>query len=421
VCVIPSFLSESHFAFLGYDLAHKLTPLRREMDYLRTLGTSKESAKEVKVYGLGDHLRSRFDELTTELITKNKFLAQRRLKWCFGLGMIGSAGYYLAYAVLVFRALRGQMTVGDLTFLAGALAACTTQIQSLFSTFSSIADQTLFLTDLLDFFTVKPRIESKPYALPAPRPIRDGFEFRNVSFSYPGSSRLILNNLNFRMEAGERIALVGQNGQGKTTFVKLLSRLYDPTAGAIFLDGVDLRDYKVEDLHREIGVIFQDFMRYDLPARENIGVGRIELYRDDPSLRYAARQSRADEVLAKLPLDLDQMLGRRFEGGVDLSGGEWQKFALARAYLREAQVLILDEPTAALDAAAELEVFERFAELTEGRTVLLISHRFSTVRMSDRIVVIEGGRISEQGTHRQLIDRGGRYARLFEMQAANYR
>ena len=420
-CVIPSFLAESHFAFLGYDLAHRLTPIKRELDYLRVLGSSKESAKELRVFGLGAHLRKRFDHLSGEVIAKSRRLAQRRLGWCFGLGIVGSVGYYLAYAVLVFRALQGQMTVGKLTFLAGALAGCTTQIQSLFSTFSSIADQTMFLSDLLDFFAVRPRIDSRPYALPAPRPIRDGFEFRNVSFKYPGSPRLILNHLNFRMSAGERIALVGQNGQGKTTFVKLLSRLYDPTAGAIFLDGADLRDYKVDDLHREIGVIFQDFMRYDLSVRENIGVGRIEQVQDDSSLRYAAHRSRADDVIAKLPNDLDQMLGRRFEGGVDLSGGEWQKFAIARAYLREAQVLILDEPTAALDAAAELEVFERFAELTEGRTVLLISHRFSTVRMADRIVVIEGGRVSEQGTHRQLLDRGGRYARLFEMQAAGYR
>jgi ATP-binding cassette subfamily B protein len=421
VCVVPSFLGESFFAFLGYDLAHDLTPVRRETDYLRVLGSSKESAKELRVFGLGDHLRNRFEALTEIVISKNKQLAQRRLRWCFALGVVGSLGYYLAYAGLVFRALRAEITVGDLTFLAGALAGCTTQIQSLFSTFSSIADQTLFLNDLLDFLAVRPRIESRPHALPAPRPIRDGFEFRNVSFKYPGSQRQILHNLNFRMDVGERVALVGQNGQGKTTFVKLLSRLYDPTSGAIFLDGVDLRDYKVEDLHREIGVIFQDFMRYDFPVRENIGVGRIEQVNDDAALRYAAHRSRADEVIAKLPGDLDQMLGRRFEGGVDLSGGEWQKFALARAYLREAQVLILDEPTSALDAAAELEVFERFADLSDSRTVLLISHRFSTVRMANRIVVLEGGRVSEQGTHRQLIDRGGRYARLFEMQAANYR
>jgi ATP-binding cassette subfamily B protein len=421
VCVIPSFLGESHFAFLGYDLAHELTPARREMDYLRLIGSSKESAKELRVFGLGGHLRKRFESLTDTVIGRNRNLAQRRLGWCFVLGVAGSAGYYAAYAFLVFRALQGDMSVGDLTFLAGALAGSTTQIQSLFSTFSSIADQTLFLTDLLEFLEVRPKIESRPYALPAPRPIREGFEFRNVTFHYPGSHRMILNNLNFRMDAGERVALVGQNGQGKTTFVKLLSRLYDPTSGAIYLDGVDLRDYNVEDLHREVGVIFQDFMRYDMPARENIAVGRIEQVDDDAALLYAAHRSRADEVLVKLPKDLDQMLGRRFEGGVDLSGGEWQKFALARAYLREAQLLILDEPTSALDAAAELEVFERFADLSESRTVLLISHRFSTVRMANRIVVLENGRISEQGTHRQLLDRGGRYARLFEIQAANYR
>jgi ATP-binding cassette subfamily B protein len=304
--------------------------------------------------------------------------------------MLGSIGYYAAYALLVFRAVKGEMSVGDLTFLGGSLLGCANQISSLFSTFSSIADQALFLTDLLEFFAVKPRISSRPNALPAPRPMRDGYEFRNVCFNYPGASRLILNKINFRIEVGERIALVGENGQGKTTLVKLLSRLYDPTSGVILLDGVDLRDYDVDDLHREIGVIFQDFMRYDLTARENIGVGRIDHVHQDDLLQEAARKSGASEVLAKLQGGFDQVLGRRFEGGVDLSGGEWQKFALARAYLRDSQLLILDEPTSSLDAAAEYEVFERFAELTRGRTALFISHRLSTVKMADRIAVIEG-------------------------------
>lgn len=420
-CVVPAFIGESHFAFLGYSLAYSLTPVRRELDYLRVLGTSKESAKELKIFGLGGHLRERFAALTDQLIERNRRLARKRLKWGTLLAILGSIGYYGAYAFLVYRTLQGRLTVGDLTFLAGALAGSSSHIQMIFSTFSSIADQALFLTDLLRFFAMQPKICTRPGALPAPRPIREGFEFRNVSFHYPGSRRLVLNNLNLRIEAGERIALVGENGQGKTTLVKLLSRLYEPSSGVILLDGVDLRDYSVEDLHKEIGIIFQDFMRYDLTARENIGVGRIEEVGNDPLLRAAARKSRADEILARLPHDLEQMLGRRFEGGVDLSGGEWQKFALARAYLRGAQVLILDEPTAALDAAAEYEVFRRFAELTDGRTVLLISHRFSTVRMSDRIVVLENGAIREQGTHHQLIARGGRYARLFELQAANYR
>ncbi len=421
LCVIPAFLGESHYAFVGYNLAHTLTPVKRELDYLRVLGTSKESAKEVKIFGLGDHLRNRFDQLTGKVIQENKSLSRRRLVWGSVLGMLGSVGYYGAYVLLVFRAVKGEMTIGDLTFLGGSLLGCANQLSMLFSTFASIADQALFLNDLLEFFAVKPRIRSRVNALPAPRPIRKGFEFRNVCFNYPGSERLILNNLNFHIEAGERIALVGENGQGKTTLVKLLSRLYDPTSGEILLDGVDLRDYDVDDLHKEIGVIFQDFMRYDLAARDNIGVGRIDLNLDDQALTEAARKSGASDVLAKLPNGLNQILGRRFEGGVDLSGGEWQKFALARAYLRDSQVLILDEPTSSLDAAAEYEVFERFAELTRGRTALFISHRLSTVKMADRIVVIEDGHVREQGTHQELIDHGGRYAELFEMQAANYR
>jgi ATP-binding cassette subfamily B protein len=420
-CVVPAFIGESHFAFLGYALAYSLTPIRRELDYLRVLGTSKESAKEFKIFGLHGHIRQRFVSLTDSLIGRNRGLAKKRLRSGSLLAILGSAGYYVANAFLVWRTLQGRLSVGDLTFLAGALAGSSGQIQMLFSTFTGIADQALFLADLIEFFRVQPRIHSRPDAIPAPRPIRQGFEFRGVSFRYPGSERLILGELNFRIEPGERVALVGENGQGKTTLVKLMTRLYDPTEGAILLDGVDLREYRIEDVHREIAVIFQDFMRYDLTARENIAAGQIELLHQDARLRSAARKSRADSILARLPQDLDQMLGRRFEGGVDLSGGEWQKIALARAYLREAQVLILDEPTAALDAEAEYEVFRRFSELTEGRMALLISHRFSTVRMADRIVVLEGGVIREQGTHRQLIDRRGRYARLFELQAANYR
>jgi ATP-binding cassette subfamily B protein len=317
--------------------------------------------------------------------------------------------------------LLGDLTVGTLVFLAGAIAGSSVQLQGVFSLFSHIADQALFLTDLIEFLSVQPGIRSKLNAIPPPRPILDGFEFRNVSFHYPGSERLVLKNLNFRLEPGEHVALVGENGQGKTTLVKLMSRLYDPTRGAILLDGVDLRDYCVEDLHQEIGIIFQDFVRYDMPARLNIGVGRISEMDKDEALWSAAKKSRADRLLARFEDGLDQMLGRRFEGGVDLSGGEWQKFALARAYLRDAQVLILDEPTAALDAVAEYEVFCRFDELARDKMAVLISHRFSTVRKSDRIVVLEDGNIHEQGTHDQLVATGGRYARLFELQAASYR
>jgi len=421
ICVAPAFAGESHFAFRGYSLAHSLTPVRRELDYLRVVGSGKESAKEVKMFGLGGYLTDRYSVLTDGVIRKNRELTKKRLWWGSALAIIGSVGYYASFAYLVWRTLLGEISIGTLTFLAGAIAGSSSQLQGVFSLFSSISDQALFLSDLVDFLAVKPRIQSKPNALPAPRPIRQGFEFREVSFQYPGAGRLVLDHLNFRIERGEHIALVGENGQGKTTLVKLLARLYDPTGGKILLDGVDLREYNVEDLQREIGIIFQDFVRYDMPARMNIGVGRIEETGHDESLWTAARKSRAAGTLERLENGLDQMLGRRFEGGVDLSGGEWQKIALARAYLRNAQVLILDEPTAALDAVAESEVFARFAELARNSTAILISHRFSTVRKAGRIVVLEGGRIREQGTHDQLVTIRGRYARLFELQAANYR
>jgi ATP-binding cassette subfamily B protein len=421
ICIIPAVMGESHFAFLGYSLAHEITPVRRELDYLRVIGTSKENAKEVKLFGLGGHLHDRYASLTGHIIRKNISLTRHRLLWGSLFAVFGSVGYYVSYLFLVWQTFEGRMDVPTLVLLTGAIAGSSTQLQGVFSLFSHIADQALHLTDLVEFLRVQPTIRTRPDALPLPRPIRTGFEFRNVSFQYPGTSRLILKNMNFRLEPGEHVALVGENGQGKTTLVKLLARLYDPSGGAIYLDGRDLREYSVEELHKEIGVIFQDFVRYDMPARMNIGVGRIESVNDDEALWIAAEKSRADRLLTRFAGGLDQMLGRRFEGGVDLSGGEWQKFALARAYLRDAQVLILDEPTAALDAVAEAEVFARFDDLSRDKMALLISHRFSTVRKSDRIVVLEGGQIYEEGTHDQLVAHGGRYASLFELQAASYR
>lgn len=421
ICIIPAVMGESHFAFLGYALAHAITPIRRELDYIRLIGTSKENAKEVKLFGLGHHLHGRYASLTGEIIRRNIHLTRHRLLWGSVFAVFGSIGYYASYLYLVWQTFEGRMDVPTLVLLTGAIAGSSTQLQGVFSLFSHIADQALHLTDLVEFLKVQPTIRSRPNALPAPRPIRTGFEFRNVSFQYPGTSRLVLKNLDLCLEPGEHVALVGENGQGKTTLVKLLARLYDPTSGVIYLDGVDLREYSVEELHKEIGVIFQDFVRYDMPARTNIGVGRIESLKDDEALWIAAEKSRADRLLTRFSAGLDQMLGRRFEGGVDLSGGEWQKFALARAYLRDAQVLILDEPTAALDAVAEAEVFARFDDLSRGKMALLISHRFSTVRKSDRIVVLEAGQIYEEGTHDQLVAHGGRYASLFELQAASYR
>ena len=419
--IIPAFLGESHFAFLGYARNFRQTPIRRELDYLRMLGGSREAAKELKLFGLKDFLIERFTRLSDLIYRENVDLARRRLIAGSFLSMIGTAGYYSAYVYVIWRTVTGSLSIGELTFLTGAIVQASGNIQQIFSTLSSIADQALFLTDLLAFFAMRPTIRSKPNALPAPRPIARGFEFRNVSFRYPGASRLVLSGLNVTLRAGERVALVGENGEGKTTLVKLMTRLYDPVEGQVLLDGVDLREYSLEDLYREVGVIFQDFMRYEMTARENIAVGRIQEIDNLPLLQVAADKSMADEVIGKLPRRYEQMLGRRFENGVDLSGGEWQKVALARAYLRDAQVLILDEPTAALDARSEFEVFQRFAELTAGKTALFISHRFSTVRMAQRILVLEKGRIAEDGSHEQLFRLGGRYAEMFEMQAASYR
>jgi ATP-binding cassette subfamily B protein len=420
-CVVPAFLGETHFAFLGYSLNVQQTPSRRELDYLRFLGASKESAKEQKLFGLGSFFVGRYAAISEEIHLQNVTLARSKLLVGTLLSLIGTVGYYGTYAFGIYQTVTGILTLGTLTFLAGAIQGASANIQAFFSTFSHVADHALFLTDLIEFLSVRPKICSQPNCLPGPRPIRQGFEFKNVSFGYPGRSKQVLENVNFRLEPGERIALVGGNGQGKTTIVKLLTRLYDVTSGHIFLDGVDLREYDVDDLLKEIAVIFQDFMRYEMTASENIAMGRIEERNNPFRIRAAALKSLAEEVVHKLPNRYDQMLGCKFSGGVDLSGGEWQKMALARAYLRNAQLLILDEPTAALDARSEHEVFERFAELTEGKMSLLISHRFSTVRMADRILVLKNGTIAEQGPHYQLINNGGSYAEMFELQAAHYR
>jgi ATP-binding cassette subfamily B protein len=419
--IIPAFLGESHFAFLSYAKNFRQTPRRRQMDYLRQVGGSKEAAKELKLFNLSDYLTRRFTTLSQSIYEENVALNRRRLFWGGLLAILGQLGYYGAYALSIYRTIQGSYSVGDLTLITTAIMQSMANIQQAFSTASGVADQALFLTDLVAFFEMKPQVRSKIGGLQAPHPAVRGFEFRDVSFVYPGTTRRILSDFNFTLCPGERVALIGENGQGKTTMVKLITRLYDPTEGQILLDGVDLREYDLAALHSEIGVIFQDFMRYEMTARENIAVGHVEVRHTQEEIEFAAEKSLAAGVIATLSGGYDQMLGRRFEGGVDLSGGEWQKLALARAYLRDAQLLILDEPTAALDARSEFEVFQRFAELTHGKMALLISHRFSTVRMADRIVVLEAGRLVEEGSHNSLVALGGRYASMFEMQAASYR
>jgi len=415
------------FASLGYSLLYSWTPERRQLDYLRYIGASDISAKELKLFGLSDFLVGRYDRLSDEFYQANRSLAVRRSVASTLLSFVGTLGYYGAYAVIIYltvighRSPAGVFTIGVLTFLAGSFRQSRDLIQRVLLSLSQVFEQSLYLEDLFSFLDIQPSIRRNPEAKQVPVPIRQGFVFEGVGFRYPRAESWAVRNLNFTLAPGERIALVGENGAGKTTLVKLLARLYDPDEGRILLDGVDLREYDVDSLRRNVGVIFQDFVRYDFALKENIAVGNIARIEDNPAIKAAAERSLADSVAQRLAGQYDQMLGKRFEGGVDLSGGEWQKVALARAYMRDAQLLILDEPTAALDARAEYEVFLRFSELTKGRMAVLISHRFSTVRMADRIVVLKGGELVEQGTHKRLVELGGLYSELFQLQAAGYR
>ncbi|HEU4881879.1 MAG TPA: ABC transporter ATP-binding protein [Longimicrobium sp.] len=440
ITVLPSFLGETHFASLGYSLLYQWTPERRKLDYYRLTAASEKTAKEVKLFGLSPYLISQYRTLADGFYAANRRLAIRRNLVSTGLSLLSTLGYYAAYATIVYRTVLGRLTLGDLALLSGTFSRSRDLIQRMLLSTTELYEQALYLDDLFVFFSMRPSIARPERALPFPRPIREGFEFRDVWFRYPEAvdgapvsadvadddPSWVLRGISFRIHPGERVALVGENGAGKTTITKLLARLYEPTRGTILLDGHPLGVYDPADLHDQVGVIFQDFVRYDMTAEENIAVGRIgELARDEEAARLrvvgAAERSLASEVVETLPEKYRQMLGRRFDGGVDLSGGQWQKVALGRAYMRDAQLLILDEPTAALDARAEFGVFQRFSELTEGKMAVLISHRFSTVRMADRILVLEHGRVLEDGTHDQLLTLSGRYAELFNLQAAGYR
>ncbi|MET0290189.1 MAG: ABC transporter ATP-binding protein [Pseudoxanthomonas sp.] len=421
VALVPAFVGESHFNALGYSLNFQWTPERRQLEYIRQTGASVETAKEVKIFGLNRFLIERYRGLAASLYGANRRLARRRAVWGTLLAALGTLGYYVAYAYIAWRTVRGDFSIGDLTFLAGSFLRLRQLLEGLLVGFSQVAGQALYLDDLFSFFAIVPEIVSPADPRPFPQRIRSGFVFEDVGFRYPDAEQWAVRHLSFSLQAGEVVALVGENGAGKTTLVKLLARLYDPDEGRILLDGRDLRDYDIDALRANIGVIFQDFVRYHLSAGENVGVGQIDAMDDAPRIRDAARRALADQVIEGLPHGYDQLIGRRFKTGVDLSGGQWQKLAIARAYMRDAQVMILDEPTAALDARSEFEVFQRFKELSDNRTAVLISHRFSSVRMADRILVLHHGQLEASGTHAELLAQGGRYAELFELQAAGYR
>jgi len=420
VTILPSFIGESYFNNQNYSLTRSQTPERRELDYLRFLGASDETAKEVKIFNLGDFIVSRFKRLSDQFYKDNSKLAIRRSLWGTFFSMLGSTGYYAAYVFIIIKTVNGTLTVGDLTFLAGSFRQLRTLTEGILLRFTTISQGAIYLTDFMEFFEIMPVMQVSKNPIPFPKPIKEGFTFENVGFKYRHSDNWANRHLNFTLHPGETLALVGENGAGKTTLVKLLARLYEPTEGRILLDGTDLKDYDPDDLRLNLGVIFQDYLRYQMTLSNNIAVGNITQQDNAELIKAAAKASTADALADKLPLHYEQTLGKRFNNGVELSGGEWQKVALSRIYMKDAQVLILDEPTAALDARAEYEVFQRFSNLTKGKSAVLISHRFSTARLAHRILVLDKGQLLEIGTHEELLAQNGRYAELFNLQAKGY-
>jgi ATP-binding cassette subfamily B protein len=421
IAIIPAFLGESHFNDQSYALTRGQTPERRELDYVRYLGASDETAKEVKIFDLSGFIIDRFKQLSNKFYWDNRRLAIRRSLWGTFFTMLGSAGYYGAYVYIIIKAIDGTVSIGELVFLSGSFQQLSNLLDGILTRFTAVSQGAIYLQDFFEFFDIKPKIKPAEKPLPFPKKIEHGFTFEDVGFKYVNSERWANRHLSFTLHPGEKLALVGENGAGKTTLVKLLARLYDPTEGRILLDGINLQEYDIADLRLNVGIIFQDYLRYQMSFAQNIAVGKINEKENRPLIENSAKQSLADVLAAKLPNNYDQQLGKRFADGVELSGGEWQKVALARAYMRDAQLLILDEPTSALDARAEYNVFERFAELTKGKTAVLISHRFSTVRMADRILVLDKGELIEIGSHEELLIKGGRYAELFDLQAMGYK
>ena len=420
IAIIPSFIGETKFNQASYSLTRSWTPERRELDYLRFIGASDHTVKEIKTFGLGNFIAERFRYLAEKYFLANRSLAIKRASWGSFLSALGTAAYYGAYIFIILQTISGQITLGTLTFLAGAFNRMRGMLQGIMNRFSKIAEGALYLKDLFDFLDIQPSIISATKALPFPLKIKHGFTFEEVSFKYPGSENFVIKDLSFELKAGEKLALVGENGAGKTTVVKLLARLYEPTRGRILIDGKDIKSYNLQELRQHVAIIFQDYAKFQMKVSENIGVGKIEQADQFAKIENAALKSLANTVIEDLPDGYEQMLGRRFAKGIELSGGQWQKIALARAYMRDAQLLILDEPTSALDARAEHEVFVRFADLIKDKTAVLISHRFSTVRMADRILFLENGQKLEMGSHEQLMTNNGKYAELFKLQAKGY-
>ena len=421
LAAVPNFLSNSRFAEMAFRALTHRAPEARLLSYIENLLTSNETVKEIKLFGLGESLKQRYEDLFTQFLEEDTSIARRNTYASLAWGMLSNLAYYGSYIWVIVRTITQAITLGDMTMFLSVFRQSQRAVQMLLENFSRLYENNLYLDNLLDFLKIEPALEIPENGKIAPAPILEGVRFENVSFKYPGSEKYVLKNVNLFIKPGESIALVGLNGAGKTTLIKLLTRLYDPTEGRITLDGTDLRDFDLQSLHQRFGVIFQDFVRYQFSVKENIGFGQVEELENQERIEVAADKGGATEVIAELPEGYETVLGRRWNRGHELSGGQWQKIALSRAFMRKAEVLILDEPTSALDAEAEYEIFLRFRELMQGRVAVLISHRFSTVRMADRIVVLSEGRIIELGSHEELMARNQSYAHLFNLQAEGYR
>ena len=420
ISIIPTLLNELKFSSSNYKLTSRMAPERRQLDYMRVIGASDVTAKEVKLFGLADFISRTFSTTANKYYQSIKKLTIKRSVWGAIFNIIGVIAYYGAFVFIVLKAVVSLVTIGELTFLAGSFNKLRNQLQVMFTRFSNITESAMYLHDYFEFIDMEFIDQSDFQQLSVPAKIVTGIKFQNVTFSYPNGHIPVFNGLSFDLRKGEKLALVGENGSGKTTLIKLLLRLYEPTSGCILLDGVDIRHYEKEEYQKLFGAIFQDFVKYYLTTRINIAVGNIENVGNDKKIEEAAELSLANEVVKDLLNGYDQELGKRFKKGAELSGGQWQKIALARAYMSEAPIIILDEPTSALDARAEYEVFQRFIGLTKGRTSIIISHRFSTVRMADRILVLNNGEVLELGTHEELMENGNLYSELFELQAEGY-